>query len=320
VGTQIVEGTQRAFVAQQGTGLSLLPLPSGYTSSEAYDVNSGGTIVGTATVTGSAADVGEPVVWIPGEPGEYTPLIPMQFDTLPGPLGEMPISGGQIVAINESGTLIGWSRYQGFQGGPATRFAVSGAPTDLNALGMQATPRDVNIEDVVVGGQLKFELSSETVSDIGVPPDLPGGSSFTNTIVFAINDSGESVVAANLASVPTENYLTFLHSDGGGYRRLNPEQLPSRFVGFYDNNNAGDVLASGGIYFADEDQRFDNLNELLATEFRNWTVSNGFIANNRRIYTTASDPLADRTALVVLAPDNDTIFESTFESSIRTIP
>jgi uncharacterized membrane protein len=203
VGTQVIDGLQRAFVARDGQGVSLLPLPSGYTSAEAYDVNASGVVVGTTAASGSAADFGDPVVWIPGAGGTYTPIIPAQFDTLPGPLGEMTIDGGQIVAINDAGTLVGWSRYQGFQGGPATRFSVSGAPTDLKALGMQATPQDINDNGIVVGGQLKFDLSDESVSDIGVPPDLPGGTGFTDSIIFTLNDSGESIVAANLASVPT---------------------------------------------------------------------------------------------------------------------
>lgn len=313
VGTQIIEGVQRAFYAAPGAGIELLPLPAGYISAEAYDINDSGVIVGTVSTSSLASDFGEPAVWFQDAGGDYAPVIPEQFASLPGPLGEQPIDGGQIVAINQGGSLIGWSRYQGFQGGPATLFSVSGAPVDLGSLGMQALPRDVNDDGIVVGGQLKFDLSDNSVTDIGVPPPIQGGTSFTDAIIFAINDSGDSVVAANLASVPTENYLTYLHTEGDGYRRLNPDQLPSRFVGFYSINDGGDILASGGIHFAAEGALFFGVSELLSPPAANWSIEGGIIAGNRRIHATAHHAGTDRSAIVVLVPDEDTIFRSAFE-------
>jgi hypothetical protein len=316
VGTQIVTGVQRAFVATEQDGIRLLPLPTGYQSAEAYDVNDQGLIVGTAAISSLAADFGEPVAWVPNGEGSYTPVIPEQFTTLPGPLGEMPIDGGQIVAVSDNGHLIGWSRYQGFQGGPATRFFLDATPLNLAGLGMQATPRDVNDAGMVVGGQLKFDLVDNTVTDIGVPPELPTGTPFTDAIIFAINDSGQSVVAANLASTPTENYLTYRHDDKLGYQRLNPAQLPSRFVGFYDNNDQGDVLASGGVYFAAEDQLFGTVEELLAPEYDNWSIDGGFITDDRSVYGAASNPATGQNAVVVLQVIvENLIFSSDFESN-----
>ncbi len=314
VGTQIVAGVQRGFIASESTGITLLPLPAGYLSSEAFDINDNGLIVGTAATSSLAADFGEPAVWLVNEEGGYSAIIPEQFETLPGPVGELQITGGQIVAVNNSDDLIGWSRYQGFQGGPATRFFLSEAPVNLGALGMQATPRDVNDAGVVVGDQLKFDLTDNSVTDIGVPPDLSTGTPFTNAIVYAINNAGETVVAANLASVPTENYLTYRHSEGVGYQRLNPAQLPSRFVGFYDNNDPGDVLASGGIFFKAEDQLITSVEQLLAPPFGSWSISGGIITNDRSVYATATNPSTGQNALVVLkALSEDFIFSTSFE-------
>jgi hypothetical protein len=113
------------------------------------------------------------------------------------------------------------------------------------------------------------------------------------------------VVAANLASVPTENWLTYTYNDAAGYERLNPSQLPARFVGFYDNNNRGDVSASGGVYFADENALFTTgYAPLLEAGSTNWTVALGFINDQREVFTTASDPGADVNAIVVLTPIN----------------
>ncbi len=314
VGYQINAGQAQAFTATLDQGMALLPLPAGYNSADALDVNSAGVIVGTASDSGSAADFGQPAVWEPDGAGGYSIRLPRQFDTVNSALGPLPVTGGQVVAINESGTLVGWSRLQGFQGGPATLFSLDGAPSNLSEMGLNATPRDVNDANIVVGGQLKFDLDTAAVTDLGVPPDLAGNVGFTNAIVFAINNAGEAVVAANLASVPTENYLTYNHHEDTGYRRLDENELPSRFVGFYDNNDLGDTVSPAGIYFSAEDALVTRIADLLAPDSAQWDVANGFIDNDRRIYTTAQDFATATSALVVLVPVADVVFEHGFEA------
>lgn len=316
VGDQVVDGQSRAFVATLADGLQLLPLPPGFNASAALDVNSLGVVVGTVSDQGSAFDFGEPAVWSPDAAGGYQVDIPQQFATLPSPVGTLAVTGGQIVAINEAGLLLGWSRLQGFQGGPTTLFSLTDVPLNLGELGFAATVTDINNNDVIVGGQLRMDLDAGTVLDLGVPDPLqPGNVSFSNAIAFAINDSNEAVVAANLASVPTENWLTYLHNDVAGYQRHNSQQLPALNVGFYDNNNLGDVAASGGILFAAEQTLVQDFDELLDPAFANWDTRLGFIADDRRVYTSATDfDVLDRNALVVLTPVSDVILASGFES------
>jgi len=313
VGSIIIDGVQRAFVAHPATGLVLLPLPDGQISSDAFDVNRDGVVVGTVSSTGFPDDVGEPAVWTPNGSGGYGAEIPLQFATLPSPLGgDASINGGQIVAIDNQGTMVGWSRFFGFQGGPSTLFSMDQPPIDLRELGFDATVRDMSDTGIVVGGSLRLDLGTGVVTDLGIP-SAPDDPAIQFVIAFSVNDSGQTVVAADIASVPTENWLTYIHDDGAGYRRLNSDQLPSRFVGFYDNNNRGDVVASGGLWFADEQQLVVSLASLLTAEDAHWSPSLGFIADNRDIYTSAYDPLTDTTAIVRLVAIGEMLFETGFE-------
>ncbi len=311
VGDQVLTGQGRAFVATQVDGLAILPLPDGYDASTALDVNRFGVVVG-AVATSSPFDGGEPAVWTPDGNGGYDVQIPEQFTSLPSPLGELTISGGMAVAINDAGIIAGWSRFQGFQGGPTTLFSLNGPPIDARELGFEATVRDLSNGNELVGGSLRLDLDTGTVTDLGVPPpSQPGGIHFTHVIAFAVNDHGETVVAANLATSST-NWLTYTHRDGTGFAPLDPSQLPYVFVGFYDNNNRGDVSATGGVLFADEGVLTTGYDGLLDPIDGHWDTLIGFIANNRRVYTTAIDNDSGGNALVVLIPDS--VFSDGFES------
>jgi len=312
VGDQAIAGQSRPFVASLEDGLRLLPLPTGFDSGAALDVNSSGIIVGTVSDAGFAFDRGQPAFWTPDGAGGWTVDIPAQFESLPSPLGELAVTGGQIVAINEIGVMVGWSRLQGFQGGPATLFSATEAPLNLGEIGFAGTIRAINNNNVIAGGQILLDLDTGEITEFGVPAPI-GTVGFTNAIAFAINDSDEAIVAANLASVVTENWLTYIFSAEQGYTRLNPDQLPSRFVGFYDNNNLGDVSASGGLLFRNEAVLVTDANTLLEPEFSNWQVALGFIANDRRIYSTAFDNATGSSAIVRLNPIDDMLFQSSFE-------
>ena len=303
VGWQVDGGLVKPFIATPADGLTHLPLPTGYNSGAAMGVNDAGVIVGAVDDAGLPIDLGEPAIWIPDGTGGYTVTIPQQFETVQSPLGPLSVNGGMCIDINNNGTVIGWSRYQGFQGGPTTEFSLNGAPIDVRQLGFDATVRDINDNGVICGDETIFDLNTNNATNIGVPdPIQPGNVSFTNAIAFAINNNNETVVAANLASVPTENWLTYKHTPAEGYSRINPDELPARFVGFYDNNDLGDVASTGGILFADENTLETNLNNLIDPAFSTWDVSVGFIDNNRRIATTAVDASTGQNALVLLNP------------------
>ncbi len=315
VGDQTVLGLLQPFLATAESGLQLLPLPDGFQSGTALDVNDGGVIVGAVADNGFPFDAGEPAIWLPDGAGGHDVVIPEQFDALSSPIGELTIDGGMAVAINDAGTIVGWSRYAGFQGGPSTRFFVDGAPVDLRGFGFEATVRDVSDHDLVVGGRLKLDLATGTTTDIGLPDPIPGGTPFVQAIIYRVNASGETVVAADLASIPLENWLTYLHDDVDGWTRLNESQLPTPFVGFYDNNDLGDVSASGGVLFRAEDVLLPDFDDLLAPGSRQWDPALGFIANDRSVATTAVNAATGDSALVILRPQADAACHADLDGS-----
>ncbi|MGP1345769.1 MAG: hypothetical protein ACTS3F_03765 [Phycisphaerales bacterium] len=301
-GWQVIAGQVRGFVASVDQPLSLLPLPPGYISSTALDVNSDGVVVGAVAQNNFPYDLGEPAIWTPDGNGGYSITIPEQFETLPSPLGELSINGGMAVGINDDGTIVGWSRYQGFQGGPATQFQVSGPPTNLNALGFQATPTDLSETGLICGGGLRMDLNTGEITSLGVPAPA-GGVSFTVVFAYSVNDGGQVVAAARRATSTNDRWLTYVYEDGTGWFPLNPNQIPSPFVGsVYDNNNLNDVSAAGGVLFREEDILVPGYNGLIDPALSTWTAAIGFINDDRAVYTTATNSATGQSAIVRLAP------------------
>ncbi len=294
-------GTIRGFVANLDNGFTLLPLAPGHQSSAAMDVNSSGVVVGTSYDGTFPHDGGAPAYWTPDGNGSYIPGVPQQFNSLPSPLGQLTINGGQIVGINETGTMIGWSRYQGFQGGPTTQFFTDAPPINVQALGFQATVRDINNNNVIVGDGRRFDLNTNIITELGVP-DPVSTVGFSSVIGYTINDSNMVVAAARRATSGNDIYLSYVHDEANGWRPIDSSDIPTRFVGFYDCNNQGDVAATGGILFAEENLLVQDINSLLRPEDSQWQVNLGFIDNHRRFITTAFNSTTNVNAIVMLVP------------------
>ncbi|MFI4881208.1 MAG: GC-type dockerin domain-anchored protein [Phycisphaerales bacterium JB064] len=303
VGWQSVLGLIQPFVVTEADGLTQLPLPDGYLTGLASGVNNDGVVVGAMSMSTLPFDIGQPAIWLPDGMGGYQDGIVLDTpDFVQGPRGPLASAGGIAVDINDDGTIVGWTRAQGFQGGPATLFSMTAEPVNLQELGFQATPTDLSETGVVVGGRLRMVLDSLEVTDIGVPGPL-GGTSFSTALIYGVNDADEVVVAADLASTVFENYLCYTHSDAAGYMKADPSELPARFVGFYDINNRGDVVWSAGggrgILFRDEGQIVRNPASLVAGGTP-WQIDLGHLDNRRRMITTAFQVSPERNAIVML--------------------
>ena len=192
---------------------------------------------------------------------------------------------------------------KGSRAGLRTQFFLNGPPTDLSALGFAATVEDLNDRDVIVGGQYRMDLGTGAVTQLGVPGPT-GGLSFNFTRAYAVNDGLQTVAAASVATSTSSRWLTFIHDDAAGWRQLNPNVVPSPFVGFYDNNDRGDVSASGGVLFLAENQLVGGYDGLLAPSSQHWDTSLGFIADDRRVFTVAQDTSTGTFALVLLVPQD----------------
>ncbi|UYV12715.1 MAG: hypothetical protein NCW75_00140 [Phycisphaera sp.] len=305
VGWQVVAGFARPFIVTEADGLVLLPLPAGFATGQASGVNNHGVVVGTMSSDTFPSDGGQPAIWLPDGMGGYQDGVVLDTpDFVQGPRGPLASAGGIAVDINDDGTIVGWTRAQGFQGGPATLFSMTAEPVNLGDLGFQATPTDLSETGVVVGGQLRMDLGTLEVTDIGVPEPL-GTVRFTNVLIYGVNDSNETVAAADLASTVFENYLCYTHSDSAGFAMADPAELPARFVGFYDINNRGDVVWSAGggsgILFKDEGQIVRNPASLIPGG-SDWQIAKGFLDNHRRMITTAFQFAPERNAIVLLTP------------------
>src|SRR6056297_1300826 len=80
VGYQVILGVLEPYIATLDQGLSQLPLPDGYISGAALDVNDAGVVVGTVSTSSLPLDFGEPAIWVPDGNGAYEVIIPEQFD------------------------------------------------------------------------------------------------------------------------------------------------------------------------------------------------------------------------------------------------
>ena len=89
-----------------------------------------------------------------------------------------------------------------------------------------------------------------------------------------------------------------------GFVAHNPSVLASVFPGRYDNNDRGDVLASGGLYFAREDVLITELASRLAPGSTGWTPTLGYIDDDRRIVTTATRTSDGSQWFVWMVPDS----------------
>ncbi len=313
VGWQVDAGTIQPFVAHLSAELEILPLPEGFLSGAALDVNSHGWVVGTVSTDGFALDNGEPALWQPKPDGGYVvTILPRLTSALVG--GQLrPINGGQATAINDRGDLLGYSRIQGFSGGPATRFSLVAAPVNLADAGLDATILDVNELGVAVGDGIRFDLDTGVVTDLGIPAP-EGGQSYIFVIASAINDNNQVVAGAHRATSLPDRWKTYVHDDAEGWRAHNPDVLPSVFFGPYDNNNGGDVAAAGGVRFAAEGRLFGSFQDLLVEEDMHWRPSIGFIGNDRRVITLATSQNSGAQAIVQLTPvDADGIWRNGFE-------
>lgn len=303
-GSIVLSGMETAFVVSPEQGFQLLPMPPGYDKARANDVNSAGVVVGTATSGISPYDDGDPVVWIPDGNGGYVgqALRPLATTTALG--GTVPIKGGMASCINDRGDIVGFSRIQGFLGGPSTVFFIDDAidPIDLSdpLIGFAATVEDLSDNGTITGGSYKMSLNDFQPVQLGTPGPV-GGVHINFVIGYAINDSGMVVAAGRRATSTADRWLTFLH-DGIAWSSVDPTELPYPNVGFYDVNNLGDIVFRGGILFGPENLRVQNANDLLEPGFEDWNVRWGFINNDRTMLTTAINQVTGENAIVRLTP------------------
>ncbi|MBL8761519.1 MAG: hypothetical protein JNL50_09475 [Phycisphaerae bacterium] len=151
------QGPTRAHVSFGGGPAVALPMPGGFVSSAAYDINDRGDAVGVVSMV-SHPTMGSttPVVWRRVEGGYQVQVLqPLQGDTV-----------SYAVAINNLGDIVGGSG--GIFGNSRGVLWTDAGPVHLTQLGGAAG--DVNDERVALGGLLLLDLDTMSSQAID-PPD-----------------------------------------------------------------------------------------------------------------------------------------------------
>lgn len=177
-GWQNASGIKQAWVYTPGAGLQILPLPPGMAHAQANDINDAGLVVGSVSADFYSNDLA--ARWVPNGSGYDVELLDM--------LPTFTISSAS--AVNNLGDIVGSSTGSStILGSRATWFNAPGGPQDLGALGFTAPPADINDQRQIVGNQLRMNLDSGVIEDLGVPTgtSIP----YMWTTAVAISNQGQ---------------------------------------------------------------------------------------------------------------------------------
>jgi len=151
-------GNTRAIVAKSGKAYEILPLPVGYTSSGAYDINDAGWVVGAVSTFTHPTFSPQAALW-----REVNGVWEV---TLLGGLPGEPYSAA--VAVNNLGDIVGGTGYvsYGSYWNHGVLFTAGGAEPIADY--MSAT--DVNDNRDVLSGTQYYNLDTQQKTIIGSPP------------------------------------------------------------------------------------------------------------------------------------------------------
>ena len=198
VRTNAVTGAQTPLISEDGGAWVTLPFPAGATSAFPTDINDSGVIVGVATMSGGR----RAIRWTPSGAGYAVEVLPL----LSGELASY------ATGINNLGQIVG--ARAGILGTPygfGWLYTDADGLVDLNAsYGWFATPDDINNNGLILSGTQTFDLSTQTVNDVG----LTGPSNYNAVVGVALNDAGQIVGAATLRSSSLNIASVYRYSPG----------------------------------------------------------------------------------------------------------
>jgi len=226
VRTNATTGAQTPLVSEAGGAWTTLPSPAGASSAFPTDINDSGMIVGVAALpSGRRA-----VRWKESGGGGYAvDLLPL----LPGELASY------ATGINNLDQIVG--ARAGILGTPfgfGWLYSDLGGLVDLNAqYGWFATPDDINDRGVILAGTQTFELSTQTVSNVG----LTGPTNYNAVQGVAINNAGQIAGQATLRSTSLNIVSAYRYTPGAGWLFVGGS---SRYTIASDINAGGDMTYS----------------------------------------------------------------------------
>lgn len=293
IGSTIVDGNVRGFVASSGAGVSLLPLPPGMRSSVANDVNAAGVVVGVVGAEYSPEFGSRAIVWRPDGAGGYSV---QELGALPGQ------SISVATALNDVGDIVG-SSSDGTYRYPVL-FTSEGGVIDLRATGV-FDPQAVNNRRVVVDRSFtvkRLHLDDFTVEDLGVPVGLP--SRYVATTAAAINESNQVAGLAILATSTSCDRQAARFTDGIGWEILSGCGTANSAV---DINERGDVVMRLNLSLGVRLEGVGSfvIEDLIVNDVGHWYVlySQGVAINDsRQIALTANNTTTGEVGVLLLTP------------------
>lgn len=282
----------RGWVAGNGSGVTLLPLPPGRASSMVYGINDAGVIVGHVATGSSPEFSGVAAVWTPIVGGGYSV---QELGTLPGS------AVSRAVAINNGNDIVGFSVAGIFH--RPVRFVAPGVVQDLSATGI-ADPKSINDQRVLVDATGKrLDLNTMLVQNLGVPTGLP--SSYVAVYPNAINAPNQVVGAAVLATSGNCSRQAARYTDGIGWEILSG---CGQYNDAHGINDAGDVVMRIGTapYVRFQGWSTRRVEDLIANTVGHWVPYNTFysleINNTGQVVLPASNATTGQSGMVLLTP------------------
>jgi subtilisin-like proprotein convertase family protein len=220
---------QRAWVGGPAADFVQLPLPPGYASCTASDIDDAGVIVGTATPSSGR---GAAVIWTPIVGGYAV----QTRGGLPGHLYS------SAAASNNRGDIVGLSCATGSSNPTPVWFRPDGAVVSLYDLGYPTTlfsVADINEQRVVCGDRYRLHLETAELQDLGLPTVPPGSTRYTQVLSVALNESDQVAAIGRLAT-SSGSWNILRYTDGVGWQVVS--LWPLTYGGPLDIDNAGNVL------------------------------------------------------------------------------
>ncbi len=284
------QSPMRAWVSRGGAMSTLLPLPTGYASSWATDINDLGVIVGAVSTTSSPEFNGKAAAWFPNGSGGYTVQV---LGTLPGHVRS------NATAINNLGDIIGFSANSMFR--YAVLFTAPGGIQDLSPTGV-FDPWDINEERVLVDHSFtskKLDLDTMQVEDLGVP-----GPGYLASTASAINESGQVAGLVILTTSTSCDRQAARFTEEIGWE-IDSTCGPSN--GAVDINDHGDTVMQIQLaaYVRFEGEGTYLIEDLIVADAGAWytlTFSSLAINNARQLVVSATNPTINQSGVLLLTP------------------
>jgi hypothetical protein len=290
-------GNAAPTIVASASSAKSLPIPDGYSMALPTGINDSGVVVGYVQADILAAP--QAVVWRPDGMGGYETEFLATMDGF---------AGGRPTDINNDGVVIGYAANSGGDvGGPPVWFNSPAGPVDLRDYGLSSTPAAVNNLNQVVSGNRILDLDDMSLMSLSLPAEL-GGVMLSGVFYPGdINDAGQVVGHALVATALPTNQMNVRYTPGIGFERMPAASLSVHGTAYSINNSGAAVGAVPTGYYYTADGRGLPLFELLAPGYGQWVFGSlglhGIEINDQgQIAAIAENSTTSEAGIVILTP------------------